>query len=98
MIEYKGVMLDSSWELILAQKLDADGVKWLRPNPLLYEDKKGTKRHYFPDFYLPDFDVYLDPKNPAAFVSQQEKIDCLKEQITNLVFLHSVEEILKYKP
>jgi hypothetical protein len=54
MIEYNGVMMDSSWEVRLAQRLDAQSIKWTRPNALQYTDSKGRIRHYFPDFYLPE--------------------------------------------
>lgn len=62
-IEYKGIHLDSSYELAVAKSLDENKIKWLRPKKLFYVDKKGKKHYYFPDFYLPDYDVYLDPKN-----------------------------------
>ena len=38
-------------------------------------------------------DLYLDPKNPAAYESQKEKIACLESQMTNLVILKSIQEI-----
>ena len=97
-IEYNGIQFDSSWEVRLAKKLDADNVKWVRPEPLVYTDKSGLQRHYFPDFYLPEFDVYLDPKNPHAYKVQLDKIECLKDQYTNIVFLCSIAEIDNFAP
>ena len=88
-VEYNGIKFDSSWEVRLAKKLDADGIKWIRPNPIVYVDKLGLNRHYFPDFYLPDYNLYLDPKNPQAFKVQKDKIDCLQTQYNNIVFLCS---------
>ena len=29
----------------------------------MWEDSNGLKHRYYPDFYLPDYNVYLDPKN-----------------------------------
>lgn len=63
------VTLQSSYELICSQVLDLMGVKWVRPGALKYEG-----RNYFPDFYLPEFDVYLDPKNDFKAKQDAEKI------------------------
>jgi len=87
------VLLDSTWEFYLASKLDQLGIKWTRPDPLVWIDKIGKHRHYFPDFHLEKLNLYLDPKNPAAYESQKEKIACLESQMTNLVILKSIQEI-----
>ena len=39
LIVYKGITLDSSWELMLAKRLDALGINWIRPEPI---DRKST--------------------------------------------------------
>lgn len=97
MFEYKGIMLDSTWELLLAKRLDEIEVRWIRPDPVVWIDDAGISRHYFPDFYLPEHDLYLDPKNPHAIRVQREKLNCLRKQLTNLVILDSIQEILEFK-
>ena len=97
-VEYNGVKFDSSWEVRLAKKLDAENIAWSRPDPLTYVDKHGLQRHYFPDFYLPEFNLYLDPKNPQAFKVQLDKIECLKAQYNNILFLCSIKEIDDFCP
>lgn len=62
-IEYNGVKLGSSFELSVAISLDENNIRWVKPKGMKYLDNNGIQRTYFPDFYLPDFDVYLDPKN-----------------------------------
>jgi len=62
-ITYNGIKLGSSFELTVAKSLDANNIKWCKPSPIKYKDPTGKIRQYFPDFYLPEFDVYLDPKN-----------------------------------
>lgn len=37
------------------------GVAWSRPDPLSYE-VEGKARKYYPDFYLPEHDVYIETK------------------------------------
>ena len=51
---------DSSWEDVLAIRLDELNLNWERG---MYVQLSKSK--YFPDFYLPDFNVYLDQKNSA---------------------------------
>ena len=92
------VQLDSSWEEMLAKRLDALLINWERPVPMKWVDKNGISRNYFPDFYLPDYNLYLDPKNPAAYKQQIEKVTWLKENVPNLIFLLTIEEIQTYAP
>jgi hypothetical protein len=73
MEEYNGVWLDSSYESILARNLDKNNIKWTRPSSLKWNDN-GQIRRYVPDFYLPDYDVYLDPKNDFLIKKDQRKI------------------------
>lgn len=73
MEKYNGVWLDSSYESTLARELDANGIIWIRPKSLLWDDN-GQIRRYIPDFYLPDFDVYLDPKNDFLIKKDNRKI------------------------
>lgn len=97
-IEYKGILLDSTWELELAKRLDSLGIAWQRPEPLRWVDKEGCWHHYFPDFYLPNEDLYLDPKNPIVVIAQNEKLQCLMEQYKNIRILESLEECKNFVP
>lgn len=91
-ILYKNVLLDSTWEYELAKRLDELNIKWVRPKPLKWVDKNNIEHNYFPDFYLIDFDIFLDPKNPAAYENQKEKIKILKNTYGNIRFLTTLEE------
>jgi hypothetical protein len=96
MVEYKGVMLDSSWELELAKRLDELEIKWIRPKPIQWVDKEGVTHNYFGDFYLTEHDLYLDPKNPQAIRVQKEKLDCLLSQHKNIVIIDSIEKCKEF--
>lgn len=52
-------VLESKHERHVAILLDDANVRWIRPEPLILLDG----RSYEPDFYLIDYDVYLDPKS-----------------------------------
>lgn len=98
MVEYNGVMMDSTWEVRLAKKLDSDHIQWIRPDPIKYTDLHGKNRHYFPDFYLPKYNLYLDPKNPAAYIAQKEKISVLTKTYDNIIILRTLDEIDNFTP
>jgi hypothetical protein len=95
---YNGILMDSSWEVLLAKRLDHLEIEWIRPEPLIWSDANGVKHHYFPDFFLPKYNVYIDPKNPHAYKVQGKKINILKECYDNLVFLTSIKQIEEYSP
>jgi len=95
-VEYKGVLLDSTWELELAKRLDNIDIEWIRPDPIVWIDEQGKSHHYFPDFYLPDYNLFLDPKNPQAVRVQQKKLDILLQQYPNIKILYSLAECKEF--
>jgi hypothetical protein len=94
--EGKEVLLDSSWEVKTAELLIAKSIKWIRPPFIKWQDKKGKTRRYFPDFYLPDYDVYLDPKNPYCLTLDEEKIREISKQVILIVgSLDTIKDYIK---
>jgi hypothetical protein len=92
------VQLDSSWEEILAKRLDEICVEWVRPEePIPYVAADGRTHNYFPDFFLPRYNLYLDPKNPAAINAQRDKIDSLKKMMDNLIIIETREECANFQ-
>ena len=87
-IEYNGIKLDSEYELMVAKELDSNGIKWERPSYFLWTDNSGIEHRYYPDFYLKEYEVYLDPKNDylinnksARFgITDREKISIVEKQ------------------
>lgn len=71
-LRYNGIWFDSKWEVEVAKDMDKCGIKWNRPRTgFTWTD---TGRRYHPDFYLPEYDVYLDPKNDFLIKKDAEKI------------------------
>lgn len=87
---------DSSWEDALADRLDELDIKWNRPDPIRYNSKGKIKR-YYPDFYLIDYNLYLDPKNEYCLKQQKEKIDIVSSMI-NLIILTSLNQCKNWSP
>lgn len=87
-IEYNGKVLGSSYELAVAKSLDENNITWDTCKRIRYIDPFGKERTYTPDFYLFDYDVYLDPKNdfliekinPALGFNDLDKIKLVEEQ------------------
>jgi len=71
----KIIILQSSYEVIVAKELDKNNIKWIRPKPIPYIDREGIKRKYYPDFFLSDFNIYLDPKNDYLESKDKYKIE-----------------------
>lgn len=61
--EYKdGINLKGSWEVKVAEWLDAQGIRWeneVNPKPYYWN---GDWKLYFPDFYLIDYECYIEVK------------------------------------
>lgn len=70
---YNGVWFDSTWEVTVAKSLDENNIKWIRPTVGFVWTEQGNK--YYPDFYLPNYDVYLDPKNGYLQIKDKIKIE-----------------------
>jgi hypothetical protein len=80
-IRYNGILLESSWELTVAILLDDLHIKWERPSPMRWIDSNGKQHLYYPDFFLPDHAIYLDPKNPYCMDQQAEKMQIISSMI-----------------
>lgn len=80
------VTLQSSYELACSKILDSLSINWIRPKSLKYNGKR-----YFPDFYLPDYDLYLDPKNDYLALKDAQKIDCVQQQNNVKVYILTKE-------
>lgn len=62
--EYKGYWMDSGSEREFAELMDANNIKWHKntTKSFPYTDRSGKSRKYIPDFYLPDYDYWVEVK------------------------------------
>ena len=84
----KNVCLQSTYELRTAEILDKLGIKWIRPLSLKYDDRK-----YYADFYLPEANIWLDPKNDYKAKCDAVKIRKVIEQNNIKLFILSNDQI-----
>ncbi len=82
--------LQSTYEYACFEILCELGVNWIRPKALKYDGK-----NYFADFYLVDFEVWLDPKNDYKAKCDAEKIRKVKEQNNVKLYVLTKEQLTK---
>ncbi len=90
---YKDISMDSSWEVETAQWLDTRNIKWERSRKMMFywTDLTGNKRRYYPDFYLPLYGLYLDPKNKYLIEKDRFKIEAVMKE-NNITILWGLKD------
>jgi hypothetical protein len=89
------VWLESSYEFKVAKILDENKIEWKRPKHLNYIID-GKKKRYFPDFFLVQYNLYLDPKNDFLIQKDKEKIRTVcKQNNVEVVILDSTNLTLE---
>lgn len=90
--EGKIVVLQSTWELYVAEWLDQHKIVWIRPSKRIfwYDEYLNKPRTYLPDFYLKDHSFFLDVKNPLKQEEDAYKISRVKLLIPLVVGDRSV--------
>lgn len=80
--EVAGQKVQGTWEQNAAIKFEEFGIRWqkLNTNKYTFEyEMDGKSRSYTPDFYLPDYDVYLELKG-RWWGRDKEKMDLVVEK------------------
>jgi hypothetical protein len=99
-IIYNGFELNGSWELIVAKWLDDNNINWTNKiTPFTYI-WNGNDHLYFPDFYLPDYDRYIEVKGyererdrhkwkvvPNLVIIKQKEIKLIKQDLYPLALI-----------
>lgn len=59
---YNGYYIDGLWELVVVNFLDANGIDWIKPRKSFEYEWNNGIHNYYPDFYLPAYDIYIEVK------------------------------------
>lgn len=88
MIEYNGSTFKGNWERDVAIYLDKHNINWTnKTNPIKYFWEENNSYHsYFPDFYLPDLDLYIEVKG-----YERERDRCKWKVLDNLLVLKKID-------
>lgn len=84
--KYNNVSLDGTWELTFAQYLDKNNIKWERPHKGFEYIWNNDKHIYYPDFYLTDYNVYIEIK---GFETERDYIKW--KSLSNLIIIKRKE-------
>lgn len=85
-VEYGGIKFHGSWEVIVAKYFDENNIKWnreVKPTSYFWDNSWHL---YYPDFYLPEFDLYVEVKG-----YETERDRCKWASISNLLVLKKKE-------
>lgn len=94
---YNGILYDSGWEVELAKRLESLGIAFERPKtPIKYVGVDEKEHNYFPDFYLPNRNVFIEVKNPYLF-EKDSKVQMLRAKRSNIIWLTSLEQIREFE-
>lgn len=86
-VEYKGIMLDSSWEVIVAEYLDKNKIEWVQPTNGFEYILDGVTHKYYPDFYIPSIDKYIEVKG------YERRKDLVKYKVVDNLIIIKYKEI-----
>jgi len=88
------VWLLSSLEIRFFENLEETKTKWIKPKYINYITDDGKSHRYFPDFYLPDTDEYIEIKG-YYWPSDQIKMNLVRLQNPELNIKILFEQDLK---
>jgi hypothetical protein len=84
--DYTGERFHGKWEVIVAKWFDDNDIHWVRRiNPFEYYWNNSTHL-YFPDFYLPNYDMYVEVKGYEI-----ERDKCKWSAVPNLIIIKKNE-------
>lgn len=91
--EYHGILYDSSWEVEMAKRLESLGETFERPKkPITYIGVDGKQHHYFPDFWIPRIQKFIETKN-AYLYENDSKVQILKSTRDDIIWITSLDQI-----
>lgn len=73
------VKLQGTWEVVFARHMDSLNLDYhAHKGRLTYIDLNGAERSYYPDFYIPMWDTYIDVKGAFFTDLQKQKFNFIK--------------------
>ena len=92
------VLMDSTWEVAMAERLDHLKISWERKEDmkLTYYSKTGRKRNYIPDFYLPEYDTYIEVKGYWTDAARYKMESVKSTNPVKIVILESLDAVNKF--
>lgn len=97
---YKGYYMDSGAELYFSKLLDKIGMKWIKNDIqwkkyYQYVDETGKKRKYYPDFYLPQQNIWVEIKGKRYKTKNLDKKLRYVPGTIHLVMYNKIKEFVE---
>lgn len=91
--------VQGTWELAFIKWLDKEGLDFECHKGRIPYILNGKKKSYYPDFFVYEWNQYVDIKNKYHYELQIEKFKALNEQGNNikLIFKEELELLIKNK-
>ena len=90
-VKYKGIQMRSKLEASVAQRLDDDNIIW-QYEPERFDLGEFT---YLPDFYIPEYDLYIEAKGAEQGL---EKVEAFRKTGKNVMVVKDNRFTLPEKP
>lgn len=72
------IKCQGTWEWAFVKWADNNGIKFdTHKGRIAYVDETGEAKNYYPDFYVLDWECYVDTKSKYFFDLNKEKIECI---------------------
>jgi hypothetical protein len=84
--KYKGENFHGKWEIIVAKFFDKNNIKWERKTKPIQYYWNNNHHLYFPDFYLPEHDLFVEVKG-----YETDRDHCKWSAISNLLVIKKSE-------
>lgn len=88
-----GVWFDSRWEVAYARHLTENKIAWVRNTAHFGYIFEGKSRRYFPDFYLPDTDEYIEIKGRERPKDQAKWDHFPKDKVLKILRYEDLKEL-----
>lgn len=93
--KYNNIWMDSSWEIELAKWFDLLNIIWERNKLInfIWIDIAGKKHRYYPDFFLPEYNLFIDPKNKFLQMKDNDKLNRVRQQNDIILLSGYIQDI-----
>lgn len=93
-IKYNQYMFRSSWEHLFAKWLDYSNIKWQYEPKAFLLKVNNSPTTYTPDFYLPEFDIWIEIKGWMRPRAKLKILEFSKNHFIKVFSLKEFDEIL----
>jgi hypothetical protein len=89
------VKLQGTWEVVFARHMDRLNIEYESHRGTIKYFYRGVERSYYPDFYIPAMNVYVDVKGAFFNELQRDKFSSIKECNPNIEIYLVTKEVFR---